>query len=312
VVPEQSSRGERGLRKDAEPRSIRGGARDPSPLPRHSSVRQPLPRSAAGLPALGNRFWSIVEEGLSQLGVELSGGARSAIDVQARLLLAWNSAINLTALRSEQQIARDHVLDSLAAVPLIRRLAGPRLAGLRLLDLGSGAGYPGLPLAVTLPVARCALVDSVRKKQSFLQVAAESAVEAMAGDGQPRPEIVALAERAEDLADEPDQRAGWDFVVARAVGTLAEIVELSLPLLAVGGHLIAWKRAQPDGSLKAELGVAQRIIGAVGGGRPTTEAPVAVAAVGLEHHVLIHVCKVRPTPQRYPRQPAERRRALLR
>lgn len=311
-MPEKSSRGERGLRKDAEPGSVPGGARDPSPLPRHSSVRQPLPRSATGLPALGEDFWSIVDDGLLRLGIELTAGARAAIDAQARLLLAWNSAINLTALRGEHQIARGHVLDSLTAVPLIRRLAaGPRSAVGRVLDLGSGAGYPGLPLSVTLPVERCALVDSVHKKQSFLQAAAEAAEQAMIGHGQQPPAIAALAERAEDLADEADQREGWDVVVARAVGTTAEVVELALPLLAVGGHLVAWKRALPDGSLQAELSAARRIIQAVGGERPTIEATAGLAEVGLEHHVLVVVRKARPTPDRYPRQPAERRRSLL-
>ena len=91
-----------------------------------------------------------------------------------RLLVAWNAQINLTALRTPEQIARNHVLDSLIAQPALSRFRSTSL-----LDLGSGAGFPGLPLAVVMPLKRVALVDSIGKKARFLDVAAQEARRAL-------------------------------------------------------------------------------------------------------------------------------------
>ena len=112
--------------------------------------REPLPQDAADLPALGDAFWSIVRNGSAGLGFELTAPQLAAIDAHARLLLAWNRHINLTAIRDEEDVARLHVLDSLTALPQLRQYLRPGRR-LRLLDLGSGGGYPGIPLGVALP-----------------------------------------------------------------------------------------------------------------------------------------------------------------
>jgi 16S rRNA (guanine527-N7)-methyltransferase len=125
------------------------------------------------------------------------------------------------------------------------------------------------------------------------------------------PTLTALAERAEDLADDPAQRAGWDIVVARAVGSLAEVLELGLPLLRVGGHVVAWKSEAVAAGLRGEINAAWRIGQDAGGGRPIVAAPDRDGMAGLADHRLVVVRKVRPTPERYPRPPAERRRARL-
>jgi 16S rRNA (guanine527-N7)-methyltransferase len=280
----------------------------PSPL-RHP----PLPRSAAGLPALDDAFWRVVDDGLAALSVELTAGARAAVDGHVRLLLAWNESINLTALRTPEQAARGHVVDSLSAVATCARLllshrqAGPPT----LLDMGSGGGFPGLPLAMVLGVGRAALVDSVAKKAAFLRVAADAATAALREAGEPAPQIDVFAERAEDLAQLLEYRAAWDLVVARAVGSLAEVVELGLPLLAIGGHVVAWKRATEPGALTAEIDGARRLLRAAGGSRPRVVRIDPDDAAGLAGHVLVTVRKARPTPDRYPRSPAERKRAAL-
>ena len=148
---------------------------------------------------------------------------------------------------------------------------------MRLLDIGSGGGYPGLPLAAALPLARVDLLDSVHKKARFLGVAgaAVAAVLADAGDrAGPAPAITAIAERAEDVAEEPEGREAWDIVTTRAVGSLAEVLELSLPLTRRGGTVVAWRREQEGDGLRAELQRAGSIIRAAGGGRPRV-VPVA-------------------------------------
>lgn len=283
----------------------------PAPPPlRH----QPLPTSAAELPALDPVFWQIVDDGLAVLSITLTAGVRAAVGDHVRLLLAWNEAINLTAVRSTELIARRHVLDSLSSLAACRRLLEQRgrpPAQASLLDLGSGAGYPGLPVALASGLARAALVDSVQKKAGFLRVAADNAALALRGRDESPPQIDVYAERAEDLAGKLDHRERWDLVTARAVGSLAEVAELGLPLTSIGGHVVAWKRNAGDAVLNGEIDAAWPVLQASGGGRPRVEATDPSGVLGLAGHVLVMIRKNRPTPDGYPRPAAERRRAAL-
>jgi 16S rRNA (guanine527-N7)-methyltransferase len=292
---------------------------DRSPLPRRSSSpgsssdRAPLPRDVDSLSPLPAEFETILDSGLAEIPLELTAAQRAAIDAHARLLIAWNAHINLSGLRSAEEIARGHVLDALIAVPALRSIVRGR-ADVTLLDIGSGGGYPGLPLAIALPARRAALVDSIGKKAAFLEAAAAVALDALRAAPASPPHIEALAERAEDLADEPDQRDGWDLVIARAVGTIAECAELGLPLARRGGHVVIWKRASDDrarGALRKELTDARPIVQATGGGHVRVIEPEVGARVGLPGSSLVVIRKVRPTPDRYPRSPGERRRGTL-
>ena len=278
-------------------------AHDRSSLPRRASPppRAALPDSVDATPGLDPIFFEVFEHGLKELALPLDEASRAAITRHVRLLLAWNEHINLSGLRSADQIARGHVLDALLAVEALRAVAGSRP---RLLDLGSGGGFPGLPLAIALPARRAALVDSIGKKAAFLRVAAAAVADVV--------QVDVLAERAEDLAEEHDQGEAWDIVTARAVGTLAEVAELGLPLARVGGVVVAWKSAGPEAEkAQREIADAQRIIRAVGGGRPrVVELPIA-DKVGLPGRCLVVIDKVRPTPDGYPRAAGERRRRPL-
>jgi 16S rRNA (guanine527-N7)-methyltransferase len=256
-------------------------------------LRDPLPTDVSGLPALPTGYDAVLDEGLAALGLTLDATARTAIADHVRLLLAWTAAINLTAIRDPVGAAREHVLDSLAAVPLLRARSAPDL-----LDLGSGGGFPGLPLAIALPKVRTVLVESVGKKATFLA----TVVDALAL----RPRVAVAATRAETLAADPHHRGRWSTVAVRAVGPLVELAELGLPLLAPGGIVVAWKRRADDGTaLGAEIATAERLVHQLGGGRPRIE-PIAIP--GLLDHVLVVIEKVGPTPPGYPRDPATRRR----
>jgi 16S rRNA (guanine527-N7)-methyltransferase len=206
-----------------------------------------------------------------------------------RLLLAWNESINLTAIRDPEAVAIGHVIDSLSALPVLRERGLRRFA-----DLGSGGGFPGLPVAVALPADGALLVDSVAKKVRFLDAVA--AAVGMAGT------IATFTGRAEQLAADPEHRERWPAVLARAVAALPELVELSFPLLAPGGVLIAWKGAD----VSAEMTAATRATDVLGGGTLET---TDVAATGLAGHRLVIITKTRPTPVRFPRDPAVRRRS---
>jgi 16S rRNA (guanine527-N7)-methyltransferase len=309
VVRETSRRREWGQRNGSGTFG-HGRSSERSPLPRRvSPEREPLPEDPAALPALGADFWTTLDEGLAGLGVELGSAERAGIDAHVRLLLAWNAAINLTALRTHRQVAVGHVLDALAALKVLRELS--HMQPTSLLDMGSGGGFPGIPLALALPATRAALVDSVGKKARFLSVAAAAVARASAAAGGQPVHLEALAERAEDLAEEPDQRETWDMVVARAVGPVSEIAELGLPLVRRGGHVVAWKLDRGDGALEVEVQSAMHIARAAGGTPPRVVNLPGVDQVGLAGHCLVTLRKRGSTPARYPRPASERRRALL-
>lgn len=261
--------------------------------------REPLPTRVDDLPALPAEAWQAFDAGLRALGLDdLPDPVRGALADHLRLLLAWNQSINLTGIRSPAAALREHLLDSLAAVHVLRRQHVHAL-----LDLGSGGGFPGLPLAVAVPVQRALLVESVAKKAAFLEaagrlVSADTVLAAgwPAGDG---PAIDVFAGRAEALAADPRHRQRWPAVVARAIAPLAELAELALPLVAVGGILVAWKRHP----LEAELAAAEPAVARLGG-HPATLVPVPVE--GLEDHVLVIVEKVAQGPPGYPRDRARR------
>jgi 16S rRNA (guanine527-N7)-methyltransferase len=249
--------------------------------------RGPLPTRVQDLPPLPAAYRDSLDGGLRTAGIALEPAMREAIDGHVRLLLAWTRAINLTAIRDPVRVAVLHVLDSLVALPVLRAAAVERLV-----DLGSGGGFPGIPLAAALP-AQALLVESVGKKARFLETAVAATGLA---------ERVAVAnERAETIAHDERHRARWPAVVARAVASLDELAELAIPLLAPDGLLVAWKQ-EP---LTDELEAARPSIDRLGGGAPEVHR---VDAAGLEGHRLVIVRKTRDTPLEYPRPPAERRR----
>ncbi len=250
--------------------------------------REPLPSRVEDTPALPATYRDALERGLQALPLTLSPVAREAIDGHARLLLAWTTAINLTAIRDPAAVATGHVLDSLAAVPLVERRGVDRG-----LDLGSGGGYPGLPLAAALPDIAVTLVEPIGKKARFL--------ETVVGATGLADRVTVHQARAETLAASPEHRGRWPLVTARAVASLPELVELAFPLLAPGGALLAWKRADLD----AELTAGRRAAVGLGGGRLTVVDP---AVPGLAEHRLVVAVRTGRVPDAYPRDPGARRR----
>jgi 16S rRNA (guanine527-N7)-methyltransferase len=251
-------------------------------------VREPLPtrvRDTQDLPAAYER---VLDRGLVDLGIALDPAARASIDGHVRLLLAWTAAINLTAIREPAAVATGHVLDSLSAIPWLRDRAAERI-----LDLGSGGGFPGLPVAAALAGASVTLLEPIGKKAAFLRTVVEATGQA--------DRVTVVAARAEALAADPARRAGWSIVTARAVAATADLVELAFPLLEPGGVLVAWKR----GELGAELAAARRAVDALGGGSLEVDD---VAIEGLGGHRLVRVTRGGRVPGGYPRDPAARRR----
>jgi 16S rRNA (guanine527-N7)-methyltransferase len=223
-----------------------------------------------------------------RIGVHLDVATLALCDRYADLLIERNTTMNLTAITAPADIAAKHFLDSFTAVA-VRTWSGRE----RIIDVGSGAGFPGLALRLALPGTHVTLVESMGKKARFL----EEVTGALGLDG-----VEIRNERAEALAHARRER--YDVGTARAVGTLGAIVEYLLPFLRVGGDAIAWK-----GRVDAELAGAKKACAAIGGEivkvTPTSELGLGAILPGRS---LVLVRKLRATPSRYPRSPAEAKR----
>jgi 16S rRNA (guanine527-N7)-methyltransferase len=223
-----------------------------------------------------------------RIGVRLDAPTLERCARFADLLIERNTTVNLTAITEPADIATKHFLDSFTAIA-VRKWTGRE----RIVDVGSGAGFPGLALHLALPATRVTLVESMGKKARFL----EEVTSSLALDG-----VEIRNERAEALARERRER--YDVGTARALGTLGAIVEYLLPFLRLGGDAIAWK-----GRLEAELVGAKKACTAIGGEivsvTPTSELGLGAILPGRS---LVVIRKTRATPARYPRSPAEAKR----
>ena len=172
---------------------------------------------------------------LFELSLEVAATAQQDLLVLRDELLRWNRRINLTAIRDPREALEKHLVDSLTLCPL---LDGRE----RLLDLGSGGGFPGLPLQIARPGLQVVSVDAVRKKIAFQRHVART----LNLEG-----FVAWAGRAEAVADQPGWKHAFDVVVSRAFTDLPNFVALALPCLAPGGRMVAMKGPDARSELQA-------------------------------------------------------------
>lgn len=175
---------------------------------------------------IGSEQWKrLIREGAARLGIEVTAAQADRFGIYGRELVFWNRKINLTAITDPQQIAVKHFIDSLAALPLIP-------AGASLLDIGSGGGFPGLPLKIMRPSQSITMVDSVHKKISFINYM----IRMLALE-----HVSALHLRAEDMVADKAYAGCFDVITCRALADLSTIARLSLPLLSPNGVIIAYK-----------------------------------------------------------------------
>jgi len=232
---------------------------------------------------------SIVSNGAESLGITLPPGAISAFGSYCGYLEERRQMANLTAITGAGDIARLHFLDSLALLKFAH------FKGKRVIDIGSGAGLPGVPLKIAEPSVDMTLLDATGKRVTFL-----SELCAMLGIG-----ASCLHARAEVTAHEPDMRESFDIVVSRAVARLNSLCELCLPFARTGGLLIAMKGADSDSEI-SEAENAFATLGAELHGLFDYTIPGA----GIERRAVI-VRKISKTPEKYPRRFARIHKAPL-
>ena len=215
-------------------------------------------------------------------GIKLSGEQQEQFRVYEALLMDWNTKINLTAVRDAEGIRIKHFLDSLSCVTVLGDMNGRSL-----IDIGTGAGFPGIPLRIYYPEMRLTLVDSVGKKADFCQLAADTLH--LKG-------VKALKDRSEELGASKEYREKFDAATARAVAGLPVLCEYLLPLVKPGGIMLAMKGESAPEEVKA----AENAIRKLGG----TEAELTgVELPNVEgKRYLVKIPKVTPTPAGYPRR----------
>ncbi len=223
------------------------------------------------------------QEALTLFGIRLNQKQIAALQIYTHELLDWNRKFNLTAIRDEAGIHTKHFLDSFSCV-----LAWKNTPPTRLIDIGTGAGFPGLPLKILYPRLQLTLVESVGKKANFCRHVVETLTLS---------DVEVLHIRAEDVGQLAAHREKYDWAVARAVAKLPVLAEYLLPLVQVGGSMLA----QKGESGPAEAHAAEKVIKLMGG-HIRQLLPVTLPGV-VEERYLVLVDKVASTPPGYPRKP---------
>ena len=219
---------------------------------------------------------TILKEGL--IALRLDTAAIPKLTEFSRLLLEKNKVMNLTAITEPQDVATLHFLDSAALLTLAD------LKGKSVVDVGTGAGLPGMPLKILEPSIRMTLLDSLGKRITFLQEVC---------DDLGLTDVQCIHARAEEFA--ADHRQSFDFAVSRAVANLSVLCELCLPLVKVGGAFLSMKSVESGG----ELEQAKKAIGILGG-RVERTADYSIPGTDVTHRV-IFIKKIAETPKKYPR-----------
>jgi len=220
---------------------------------------------------------------LAERGWTLTAAEREAFDRYYRLLVAWNERVNLTAITDPEGVALKHFYDSLTPAFHVD------FSGISsLVDIGSGAGFPGLPLKLRFPHLALTIVDSLKKRIAFL----EEAVRQLGLTG-----VTLIHGRAEAVGRDPAHRERYDMAIARAVARLNVLSELCLPFVRVGGLFVAMKGAD----VEEEVQEAQTALVALGGALERIERFTLPANGG--GRTLLFIAKRAPTPSAYPRKP---------
>jgi 16S rRNA (guanine527-N7)-methyltransferase len=227
-----------------------------------------------------------LKSGAIKLGLALSPKQLELFQLYYQELVDWNQRVNLTAITDYGEVQVKHFLDSLTVTLGMKQPIGE--SDCRVIDVGTGAGLPGIPLKIVLPEIKLVLLDSTAKKAAFLHHLKQKLE---------LDDVEIVVGRAEAIAHKSQYRERFDVVLSRAVAPLPTLVELALPFGAIGGTFIAQKK----GAIDPEISQASRAISLLGGKQRE------VKRIDLEEFTderwLVIIDKVSPTPEQYPRRP---------
>jgi len=227
-------------------------------------------------------------DGAKTLGLRLTADQRTAFQLYYEELVTWNQKFNLTAITEYERVQIHHFLDSLSCLMAKETRYALNQTNPRVIDVGTGAGFPGIPLKLVCPATRLTLLEATGKKVSFLK----HVIERLG-----LRDVTPIHARAEELAHDPAYREQYDLALARAVAELPVVVEYTLPFCKLGG----WVVAQKGEAGAAEAWTASRAT-TILGGELCRVVPVELSGLP-EDRSLVIIKKVSPTPANYPRRP---------
>lgn len=223
----------------------------------------------------------LLAESCKKINIELTEKQIKQFIDYKDMLLEWNEKFNLTAITDEREIILKHFVDCLAIS------AGAELAGKKIIDVGTGAGFPGVPVKIAFPDTQMTLLDSLNKRITFLEeLKNKLGLE----------NVVCIHSRAEDGGADKNLREGFDLCISRAVANLAVLSEYCLPFVKVGGCFISMKG--PD--VKDELKESEKAIKVLGGEVKEIKL-INIPETDINHSLII-IKKIKPTPSKYPRK----------
>lgn len=229
---------------------------------------------------------SLFEKGLEQLKIQLSEEQKGQFLKYYEYLIEKNKVMNLTAITDYEEVLLKHFLDSLSVVK-VGAFIPERLSGKTLIDVGTGAGFPGIPLKIAFPELKIVLLDSLNKRINFLNEVIEMLH---------LQEIETIHGRAEDYARQKDFRENFDFCVSRAVANLSTLSEYCLPFVKQGGYFVSYK----SGKIEEELSQAENAVKVLGGNVKEV-VKFSLMDTNMDRSFVV-VEKKKATPKRYPRK----------
>jgi len=224
-----------------------------------------------------------LNQGAQKLGIDISSHHLKMFEVYYRELTDWNKRINLTAITDYDDVQVKHFLDSLAVVLYLNLTKSTRV-----IDVGTGGGFPGIPIKIIRPDIELTLLESSAKKTDFLK----HLIGVLELDG-----IDVISARAEEKASDTTFREQYDIATTRAVGSLSTNLELTLPYCKIGGLSVSFKKD----SIEEELNSA--IVAAPALGGQFDRIHYIAPDITPDDHILVLFSKVSPTPNKYPRKP---------